>query len=363
MNIAQPHFAEPHWLWLAFLGPLLLLLLQRYASVARRRQLARLAAPEFVRDLTRSHSAFRRGLKHGLLLVALAGMGIALARPQWGQQSEKSHAVGHDVVFLLDCSRSMLATDVLPSRLQRAKLAILDFVQHQAHGRVGLVAFAGQAFLQCPLTFDYGAFAEALNSMDHKTIPVAGTDVGRALQEAFHAVDKSERQKVFVLLTDGEDLEKGGIKRAEALAKQGVVVFTIGVGTAMGSEISLLNEQGRTELLRDSNGEVVHSRLDEATLRSIAQASRGAYYPLGSLGEGLARVRLALENFSSGSSGTLPARKLGIDRFHFPVAIVLALLVAESLVGTRRTRYRGGAEAETDGGRDASAPKVGMQQT
>ena len=102
----------------------------------------------------------------------------------------------------------MLATDVAPSRLQRAKLAILDYVQRHGRGRVGLVAFAGQAFLQCPLTFDYGAFQDALMAIDDKTIPVPGTDIGRALDEGFRAMDKGERQKVLVLLTDGEDLER-----------------------------------------------------------------------------------------------------------------------------------------------------------
>ena len=104
----------------------------------------------------------------------------------------------------------MLAADVRPTRLQRAKLAIMDFVQRRGRGRVGLVAFAGQAFLQCPLTFDYGAFQEALTIVDDKTIPVPGTDIGRALDEGVHALQKSERQKLLVVLTDGEDLEKRG---------------------------------------------------------------------------------------------------------------------------------------------------------
>ncbi len=117
-------------------------------------------------------------------------------------------------------------------------------------------------------------------AIDDKTIPVPGTDIGRALDEAFRAMDKKQRPKVLVLLTDGEDLEKGGVRTAEALAKQGVVVFTVGVGTPAGAEIQILNEQGKPELVRDSNGEVVRSRLDETTLRAIAQATHGAYYPL-----------------------------------------------------------------------------------
>jgi Ca-activated chloride channel family protein len=335
MNVAHPHFAEPHWLWLALIGPLLLLALQRYSSWMRKRQLAEIAAPGFLEQLTRSHSGLRRAVKNTLLLLALAGMGLALARPQWGERAESSHLLGQDVIFLVDCSRSMLATDVSPSRLQRAKLAILDFTRRQQHGRIGLVAFAGQAFLQCPLTFDYGAFQDSLKDIDTRTIPVAGTDIGRALDEGYRALDKNDRQKLLVLLTDGEDLEKGAVHVAEELAKKGVVVFTIGVGTPAGSEIQILTEQGKPEWVRDSKGEVVHSRLDEVTLRAVAQATHGAYYPLGAIGEGLAKVRLDVENLSN-QSGSGPARKLGVDRFHVPVAIVLGLLLIESLIGTRR---------------------------
>lgn len=338
MDLAQPHFAEPAWLWLAVLGPLVLFALQRYSAWRRKMQLSQVAAPSFAAELTRSHSTFRRALKNLLLLLITAGMGIAMARPQWGQQTESSHLLGQDLVFVLDCSRSMLATDVSPNRLQRAKLAILDFVQRQGHGRVGLVAFAGQAFLQCPLTFDYAAFEDALLAVDDRTIPVLGTDVGRALDEGFRALDKHQPQKILVLVTDGEDLEKGGTRTAEGLVKEGVVVFTVGVGTPAGAEIRFLSDQGRPELQQDNSQPVV-SRLDEATLRSIAQATHGAYYPLGMLGEGLAKVRLDLENLS-GASGSAPTRKFGVDRFHWPVAGALVLLVIESLIGTRRRLTR-----------------------
>jgi Ca-activated chloride channel family protein len=337
MNIAHPHFAEPRWLLLAICGPLLLLLLQRYSAWMRDRQLAQIAAPGFLEKLTRSHSTIRRLFKNILLLLAVLAMGLALARPQWGEQAESSHFLGQDIVFLLDCSRSMLATDVSPNRLQRAKLAIMDFVQRQRHGRVGLVAFSGQAFLQCPLTFDYGAFQDSLRDIDTKTIPLPGTDVGRALDEGFRALDKNERQKLLVLLTDGEDLEKGGVRTAEELAKNGVAIFTIGIGTPAGSEIQILTEQGKLELVRNSKGEVVRSRLDESTLKAIAQATHGAYYPLGTIGEGLAKVRLDVENLGNKYGFAATARKMGVDRFHIPVAIALSLLVLESLIGTRRT--------------------------
>jgi len=338
-SFANPHFAEPHWLWLAVLGPLVLVGLQRYSAWQRARQLAQIAAPELIGALTASYSPLRQVLKSAMLALAVVGVGLALARPQWGEREDAGYLLGQDMVFLIDCSQSMLATDVSPSRLQRAKLAVLDYVQHHGRGRVGLVAFAGQAFLQCPLTFDYSAFQDTLLALDEHTIPVLGTDIGRALDEGFRAMDKSDRLKLLVLLTDGEDLEKGGIRSAETLAKQGVVVFTVGVGTAAGSEIQVLNEQGRPEVLRDRKGEVVRSRLDEPTLRSIARATHGDFFPLGPVGEGLARVRVAVQDLNS-TAGSAPARKLGVDRFHYAVALVLLLLVAESLMGTRR-RARG----------------------
>jgi Ca-activated chloride channel family protein len=186
-------------------------------------------------------------------------------------------------------------------------------------------------------------------SLDDKTIPVQGTDIGRALDEGFQALDKSARQKILVLITDGEDLfdpkltlaqleaheSKYGLHTAQDLAKQGVTIFTVGVGTPAGAEIQTVNEQGKTELVRDSKGQVVQSRLDESTLRQIAQATGGSYYPLGPVGEGLGKVRLSVENLT-GPSGSSPGQKLGVDRFQLPLTLVLVFLAGESLIGTRR---------------------------
>ena len=335
MDIRHPHFAEPAWLWLAFLAPLGLVLLHRYAAWARKRQLSLFATPALLSDLTRSHSPARRAFKQLLLVLAVAGMSLALARPQWGETTEVSTSLGGDVLFLLDCSRSMLAADVAPDRLTRAKYAILDFVQKHGRGRVGLIAFSGDAFLQCPLTFDYDAFREALLNMDENTIPVPGTDIGRALDEGFRAMEKNDRQKVMILVTDGEDLEKSGVTTAKALAEKGIMVHTIGVGTAGGSPIKILNDRGQSQPLRDRDGSVVISHLDEATLAEIAQATHGSYQPLGPIGEGLIRVRRTVET-SINSADFSKARKLGVDRYYIPVGVVTILIVLESLIGTRR---------------------------
>ena len=294
-----------------------------------------MAAPHFVEQLTASHSPARRRFKEILLLTAFACAGLALARPQWGDVGTGNTFVGEDVVFALDCSLSMATADVLPSRMQRAKFAMLDFMQKQSHGRVGLVAFAGSAFLQCPLTFDAGAFEETLMSIDEKTIPIPGTDIGRALNEAYRAMDKKARRKTVILVTDGEDLEKSGIAAAKWLATNGVVVFAIGVGTPAGKEIQINNAAGQPELLRDAKGEIVRSQLDEKTLREIAEATGGSYFPLGLLGDGLMRARSAIHTLDAveGSRGSV---KRGVERFYYPLAALVLLVAIEPLIGTRR---------------------------
>jgi Ca-activated chloride channel family protein len=294
-----------------------------------------MASPEFVARLTASHSPARRRFKELLLLLALVFAGLALARPQWGNVESGNAFVGEDVVFALDCSQSMTATDVAPSRMERAKFAMLDFVQRQSHGRVGLVAFAGSAFLQCPLTFDTGAFEETLMSVDEKTLPIPGTDIGRALDEAARAMDKNARRRMVVLVTDGEDLEKSGIAAAKRLATNGVVVFAIGIGTPAGKEIQALNAAGQMEPVRDAKGEIVRSRLDETTLWEIAQATGGNYFPLGATGDGLAQVRAAIHTLDAAGGGQATARR-GVDRYYFPLAALVLLLAMEPLLGTRR---------------------------
>ncbi|MDB6065513.1 MAG: von Willebrand factor type [Pedosphaera sp.] len=335
MDIRHPHFAEPGWLWLAVLAPIALIALHRYAAWARKKQLNLFAAPELILDLVKSHSRARRIVKNVLLVLTVAGMGIAMARPQWGETAEVSQTLGEDILFLLDCSKSMLATDVRPSRLERSKYSIMDFVQRHGSGRVGLVAFSGQGFLQCPLTFDYDAFREALMAVDEKTIPVPGTDIGHALDQAYKAMEKSDRRKVMVLVTDGEDLEKSGVRTAESLAAKGIVVYAIGVGTAAGSQIQTMNELGVVDVVRDRSGNPVVSHLDEGVLGKIAAVTKGTYQPLGPTGEGLEHVRRQVET-STGYHASSSQRKLGVDRFHVPVAAAIVLLLVESLIGTRR---------------------------
>ena len=335
MDFSAPHFENPDRLWLAAGALLITLALMLHSVRARRRQLASFADEDLVARLLAAHSPVRRAVKNALVLFAIGFFGAAFARPQWGLHAEKLDQQGEDTIFVLDTSKSMLVADVHPNRLERAKLAIMAYVQRHGRGRVGLVVFAGQAFLQCPLTLDYDAFTDTLRSVDVNAVPVPGSDVGRGLDEAAHAFEKRDDRKLIVLLTDGEDLAGAGVKRAEELAKQKVAVYTVGVGTEAGGLIQIYGETGAQEAMRDQNGQPVVSHLDEKTLRAIAGATGGEYQALGAIGEGMDKVRVAVTTGTTRLAEGL-VRTSGVDRFHWLLGVAIVLLVAESLAGTRR---------------------------
>jgi Ca-activated chloride channel family protein len=285
--------------------------------------------------LLRTYSPVRRAVKDGLILLAVALLGMTLARPQWGQQSDTSAVSGEDTIFLLDTSKSMLAADVRPNRLERAKLAIEDYLRRHGQGRVGLVVFAGQAFLQCPLTLDYDAFSDTLRSVDVNAIPVPGSDLGRALDEGSRALEKNEGRKLLVLLTDGEDLAGSGIRKAAELVKKDIVIYTVGVGTPAGSVIQVPGEPGGLQPLLDGEGRPVVSRLDEKTLEEIAKDTGGEYQLLGAIGDGMDKVRQAVTSGTQSGRDQV-VRRRGIDRFHWPLGIALVLLLMEPLLRLRR---------------------------
>jgi Ca-activated chloride channel family protein len=286
--------------------------------------------------LLESLSPVRRGLKIALILLGVAFLGMAIARPQWGQERDTTTGTGEDTIFVLDTSKSMLAADVLPNRLERAKLAIQDYLRRHARGRVGLVVFAGQAFLQCPLTLDYDAFSDTLHMVDVNAIPVGGSDLARALDEATRALEKNEGRRVVVLITDGEDLAGSGVKTAEKLGTKGVTVYTVGVGTEAGTVVQVQSETGGgLQPLLDDKGQAVVSRLDEKTLDQIAEATGGEYQRLGTIGDGMDKVRHAVANVSSRNRDAI-VRTRGIDRYHWPLAVALLLLLGEPLIRDRR---------------------------
>ncbi len=330
-------FAEPLWLW-ATVGALVLFgALLWYSAAARARQLATFADSSALPALITSHSPLRRGIKNALLFLAILAAGLALARPQWGVVEEEIVRQGEDVVFVLDLSKSMLTADVKPSRLERAKLAIQDYVHRQSGGRVGFVIFAGSAFVRVPLTIDYDAFEENVHDASPEDIYVPGSDVARALMAGKNAFDKTERRKIMILLSDGEDLEGNGVKVAEEIAKDGVIVFAVGIGTQAGGQVMVNGPGGRPTPLLDNNQQPVVSHLDETTLRAIATTTNGRYLHLDSISGTMSEIfRYLRTDASKGGLGA--ARRRGIDRYEWPLAICIFLLVVESLLTVRRRR-------------------------
>ena len=337
MKTPSIHFADPIWLWCTAAALLVFSLLQWHAARMRRKQLADFMDAAASANLLRTHSLARRLLKNVLIALALLLAGIALARPQWGLTEDTVQRRGEDVVFVLDLSKSMLARDVQPTRLDRAKLAILDYLHRQQGGRVGLVVFAGNAFLRCPLTLDYAAFEESVTEAFPEDIYVPGSDLARGIISAKNAFEKGSERKVIVLITDGEDLEKTGIKAAQEFAKDGVIVFSIGVGTEAGAPIQISQPNGQMAPLLDAAGQPVVSRLDEGTLRAIAEATGGSYRRLENISQAMSDVIRGLKNTDVQAAGVALKRR-GIDRYAIPLAVAILLLVAEPFVSTRRRK-------------------------
>lgn len=285
------NFAQPYWLLAGLAACLFLLWRYRAFNRQQRTALARFVSPRLSAKLTATVSARRRRLKQGVFIAGVACLFIALARPQIGFRWQEVHRKGIEVLVAVDTSKSMLTQDVKPDRLDRAKLAVNDLVSKLDGDSVGLMAFAGEAFLQCPFTADYDAFRESLDSIDTTTIPRGGTDIGGAIREAQSVLDaRPGKEKILVLITDGEDLGGDAVAAAQAAGKDGVKIFTVGVGTAAGELIPVLGANGETDFVKDDSGQFVKSRLDETALKQIAAATGGMYEPLGQQGQGLTTI-------------------------------------------------------------------------
>jgi Ca-activated chloride channel homolog len=330
-------FAQPLWLLFGLITCALVLWRYRRFDLRQRASLAQFAAARLLDRLTSSVSVGRRNAKRALFLTGLGLIFVALARPQAGYVWEETHRKGLELLFAVDTSKSMLSEDVKPNRLARAKLAVHDLLDKLNGDGVGLIAFAGNAFLQCPITLDYDAFRESLDAVDTNTIPRGGTDIAAAIREAQATFKtRTANEKILVLMTDGEDLEAEGIAAAKAAASDGVKIFTVGVGTTAGELVPLNAGNGGAGFVRDDQGNLVKSHLDESTLKAIAEATGGMYQPLGAQGQGLDKIYDdGLARFTRHDLASRRA-KVYLEQFHWALLAALACLTASMLVGTRR---------------------------
>jgi len=337
-------FGAPHWLWGLVLVPLLIALFIRSEQRGLKR-LQEFVSARLLPRLAGTVNRPRRIVRFALQLLGLALAIVSLAQPRWGYTFEDVKRKGLDLLIAVDTSRSMLSNDVQPNRLDRVKLAIQDLIVQLQGDRVGLVAFAGRAFLQAPLTIDYDAVVEALNDLDTKTIPEGGTNISSAISLATQSFGKSAMgNRALVIFTDGEELSGDAVKTAKEAADAGVRIFTVGVGTPQGSLIPVAGDDGQTSFVKDSTGQVVKSKLDDKRLREIAEATGGFYLHLENGPRSMQQIQNeGLAKMQAADMDVRLSRRL-IERYEWPLGAALIALALSILIPERkRARERASA--------------------
>jgi Ca-activated chloride channel family protein len=334
-------FAKPEYLYLLVAVPLLALA-WLLAERRRRRDLARLGDAPLLTLLTGSLDPRRRRAKGILSLVGLTLLILAAARPQMGSRLELVEQRGLDVMVALDISSSMLARDMAPNRLEKAKLEVNDLLERLPAANVGLVVFAGGSFVQFPLTTDLGAARTLLEAARPEMISLPGTAIGEAIRKAAGAFDqKTLKYKVLLLLTDGEDHDSDPAGAAREAAESGVVIYTIGFGKPEGEPIPVLDAKGNViDYKKDKAGQTVLSRLDEATLQEIARVGNGAYFRATQSGREIEQIAGLIQSMEQREAeGQFLVQR--VERFQIPLALGLAALAGEFLLNERRRRAGG----------------------
>jgi Ca-activated chloride channel family protein len=326
-----------------YLLPIVFIMTLAYFAFYRNRQNAikKFVQAELMDSIVASVSKRKQKIKAVFIVIALLFIIFSLVQPKWGYHWEDVERRGIDLVVAVDTSRSMLADDIKPNRLQAAKREISDLINVIDGDRVGLVAFAGTAFLQCPLTLDYGAFNLFLDDINTNLIPVGGTSFGEAIKKSMSAFSsKLKKHKAIVLITDGEDHQGNAMEMAKAAKEQGIVVYTVGVGKKEGAYIRLKDGKGNETLLKDREGQVVKTRLDEVLLNKIALETGGAYTPAYGTQWGLANIYTNI--IGNMEEKQLGGRKIKLyeNRFQIPLFIALILIMLESLIGERASKRK-----------------------
>src|SRR5882672_8801389 len=324
-------FANPQILWFLLLIPPAMVAFFWWSWRTRQRLMTQFIQARLLPALTVGISLTRQKIRLTCLVAGVACFILALARPQLGFDWEEVKQRGLDVIVAIDTSKSMLAEDIAPNRLKRAKLAALDLMQQAKSDRLALIAFAGGAFLQCPLTIDDSAFRQSVDSLDVNVIPQGGTAIAEAIDTAIASFREGDNHKALVLFTDGEDQDSGAVEAAKRAGEAGIHIYTIGIGSTEGELLRITDAKGRTDYIRDEQGNVVKSHLNESLLREIAGATPGGFYlPL--------RGAKTMEALYEKGIGTLPKSETSEklvrryhERYHWPLAAGMLFLLIEML--------------------------------
>ena len=322
----------------------MLVLFYLWAMRRREKLVERFVDKNLLANIAPSASLQRRVVKITIIAIAVSLSLYALARPQLGFEWEEQKRTGLDMLVAIDVSKSMLATDVKPNRLERSKFAVKDLVKKLNGDRIGLIAFAGTAFLQCPLTIDYNGFLLSLDDLGIGTIPRGGTSITSAIKEAADIFSSSpgkgqdKKYKVLVIITDGEDFEGDAINAAAEAAKLGIKIYCVGVGTTEGELIPTSGEHGERAYLADRGGNVVKTKLNEDLLKRLAISTGGSYVHATQAEFGLTLIydksisKLEKHDIES------KMRKHYQERFQYFLGIAVLLLFLEPLIAERKRR-------------------------
>ena len=328
------YFARAYYLWLLLLVPLILL---GYAAVRRMRmrRVRRFGDEALVRALMPSWSSAKGWWRTVLFCLGFLCFVIGLARPLIGAKLVERETKGAEIMICLDVSNSMLAQDYSPDRLSRAKLAISRIVDKLQGDRIGLIIFAGSSFVQLPITTDYVSAKMFLGSIDTQSVPVQGTAIGDAIYTAAKSFSaQSEKSRAIIVITDGENHEDDPVDAAKQVAETGIRVYTIGVGSLQGQPIP---KDG--DLMKDKDGNIVVTRLDEETLKRVAAAGNGAYVHAGGEEFGLNPILDEIRKLEDERFNSVVFEEYDEQYMYF-FAAALFFFVLEMLIGERRPRRR-----------------------
>ena len=325
-------FAHSQYLLLLLLIPFFFLGLALWMG-ARRRRLRKLGDEALVNELMPSWSRSKRWVRAVLYSLAFFFFVIGLSRPQIGAKLKEYKVKGAEIMVVLDVSNSMLAQDYSPNRLERAKLAISRITDRLQGDRIGLIIFAGSSIVQLPITSDYVSAKMFLSNISTESIPIQGTAIGDAIKTAVKSFSaQSENSRAIIVITDGENHEDDAVAAATQAAEAGVKVYTIGVGSVEGQPIPM--DGG---LLKDKEGNIVVTKLDEDTLKEIAQAGGGAYVHAGNDEFGLTPIVNDIKKMQEEEYSSVVFEEYD-EQFMYFLGIALALFVLEMLIGERRSR-------------------------
>jgi Ca-activated chloride channel family protein len=337
-------FDLPQILWLLPVATVLLVLLHAWAGRRRRALIARFGNPATIGKLTRGVSVARRRARFALLLVAVLLVIIAVARPQYGVIERPVSRSGVELVVAIDCSNSMLARDIQPNRLQRARDQLRNLILRLKGDGVAVVAFAGMAVIQCPMTSDYGMALNLLDSINTDSVPIQGTNIAAAIDTSLRAFQRSRPGgKVIVLLTDGESHAGDALEAAQRAREAGVRIFSVGIGSTEGVPIPL-PEGG----YKESAGAKVSTRLDFDTLTQIALATGGQAILANPSGD--IEIETIYNETEALEREEFQAKTMIVRRERFQPLLVAALLIltVESLIGDRKRRVEAGGVGRFD---------------